>query len=174
MAACDWLIFLKTKKRHQKSNDEVSDARLASVFVAVCRHCLTVLCRYCGGNCGCIVVAFCGGIVAVLWCHRRHNCDGIVSLRWHFFLVLCLFFDNIVTVLRRRKYVTMRGRCVSCYVMAPASEGGGRKLTMTNGKLIPQAAFACDVCRVHLCRDCFFHVYDHHKCGKLYDSVILK
>ena len=73
---------------------------------------------------------------------------------------------------RRGKPVPLRGRCVSCYAEAPLPESG-YKIFMSNGKSITQTTLACDVCRVLLCRNCFLHVYDHHKCGQRHDTVIL-
>ena len=66
------------------------------------------------------------------------------------------------------------GRCVECYDRAPVPVGGGRKKLLANGKCIPQTNYACDVCRVHLCRDCFHHVYDHRKGGRSFDIVTLR
>ena len=61
---------------------------------------------------------------------------------------------------RRGRYLPERGRCVSCYVSAPIPDGGGRKIDS-----VPQVCYACDVCRVLLCRDCFHHGYDHSTRG---------
>ena len=74
---------------------------------------------------------------------------------------------------RRGKYVSKTGRCVQCLVSAPVSETG-RKLKLSDGKCIPKVCYACNVCRVHLCRDCFCNVYDHSRGGKPFESVTLR
>ena len=72
-------------------------------------------------------------------------------------------------------YVALRDRCVKCYVRAPIPASvRGSKQFMTDGKRIPCVFYACDVCRKHLCRDCFHHVYDHHKHGRSFDIVTLR
>ena len=78
------------------------------------------------------------------------------------------------TYTRRGRYVVKRGRCVSCYVLVPTPEsGGGRKSLMSNGDPIPQTTLACDVCRVLLCRDCFYDgsKFDHRTGGHKFDIV---
>ena len=76
---------------------------------------------------------------------------------------------------RRGAYVALRGRCVECYDRAPMpASGRGRKEFMSDGKRIPCVFYACDVCRKHLCRDCFHHVYDHHRQGRSFDTVTLR
>ena len=76
---------------------------------------------------------------------------------------------------RRGRYVAKKGRCVSCYALAPPSHGGGRKKTMCDGSKISQSTYACDVCRVLLCKRCFYDEtrYDHRTLGHVYDSVVL-
>ena len=76
-----------------------------------------------------------------------------------------------VTV-RRGRYISERGRCVNCLAHAPMPDTG-RKSKLSNGKWIPYVTYACDVCRVHLCRACF-PVYHHHKGGKPAESVTLR
>ena len=44
---------------------------------------------------------------------------------------------------------------------------------MSNGKNISQVAFACDVCRVHLCRHYFNHTYDHRKRENRHDNTVV-
>ena len=75
---------------------------------------------------------------------------------------------------RRGAYVALRARCVECYARAPAPVSGGPKMLLSNGKCIPAVMYACDVCRKHLCRDCFHHVYDHHKRARRYDTVTMR
>ena len=78
---------------------------------------------------------------------------------------------------RRGRYVPNKGRCVSCYALESTLElGGGRKVLMCNGSRIPQSTYACDVCRVLLCRKCFYDDtrYDHRTLGNVYDSVVLR
>ena len=69
---------------------------------------------------------------------------------------------------RRDRFLSVRGQCVSCYTSAPMSDGGGRK---TKG--VPQVCYACDVCRVLLCRDCFHEKYDHYSRGLPQEHVTL-
>ena len=76
---------------------------------------------------------------------------------------------------RRGVHVALRGRCVECYDRAPIpASGRGRKEFMSDGKRIPCVFYACDVCHKHLCRDCFHHVYDHHRQGRSFDTVTLR
>ena len=75
---------------------------------------------------------------------------------------------------RRGRRVALRSKCVSCYANAPTPEGGGRKLRTSTGVTIPHATYACDVCRVLLCKDCFWNVYDHRDRGKQCDFVVLR
>ena len=74
----------------------------------------------------------------------------------------------------RGRPVALRGRCVQCYAYAPVPSGGGRKTTMDDGKCIPKTRFACDVCRVLLCRSCFYNVYDHRQRGVPDDTITLR
>ena len=73
---------------------------------------------------------------------------------------------------RRGRYLSKRGRCVSCVATAPLPAIGGRKTHTQEGKYIPTVCYACDVCRVHLCRRCF-QEYDHSSRGKPMEHVIL-
>ena len=72
---------------------------------------------------------------------------------------------------RRGAYVALRGRCVECFDRAPPVVG--HKTLMSDGRYIPCVTYACDVCRKHLCLDCFHRVYDHRKRGRSYDTVTL-
>ena len=76
---------------------------------------------------------------------------------------------------RRGRYVAKKGRCVSCYALAPPAHGGGRKKTMRDGSKIPQSTRACDVCRVLLCKRCFYDETrcDHRTLGRVCDSIVL-
>ena len=74
---------------------------------------------------------------------------------------------------RRGRYLSKRGRCESCFASAPPPRGGGKKVLTQSGGYIPLVNYACDVCRVHLCRDCFHNKYDHSTLGKPAESVIL-
>ena len=73
---------------------------------------------------------------------------------------------------RRGKYISERGRCVQCVAQAPKPTMG-RKFKLVSGKSIPNVYYACDVCRVHLCRSCFA-LYNHRKGGKPCESVVLR
>ena len=77
---------------------------------------------------------------------------------------------------RRGRAVPRRGRCVSCYALAPVPTTGTtkRKSKMQDGKSIPTVTYACDVCRVMLCSNCFWHVYDHRDGGKPCDMLIVR
>lgn len=75
---------------------------------------------------------------------------------------------------RKGRYLSKRGRCVSCYSLAPIPIDGGGKFYMGTGESIPQVCYACDVCRVHLCRQCFQDVYDHHTRGVPDEVVTLR
>ena len=69
--------------------------------------------------------------------------------------------------------VAKRGRCVSCYARAPPAVGG--KVFMKNGDYIPHVSRAwCDVCRVLLCKTCFYNVYDHRCGGKPFHYLTLR
>ena len=81
---------------------------------------------------------------------------------------------NVGPSSRRGRHVAMRSRCASCYAQAPVPEGGGSKIKMSNGDNIPSVTYACNVCRVLLCQQCFWHVYDHRKCGLPSDSLHLR
>lgn len=81
---------------------------------------------------------------------------------------------NIGASSRRGRRVAERGRCSNCYSLAPTPVGGGRKTKMTNGDSIPNTVYACDVCRVLLCKQCFWHVYDHRKRGNPTDTLHLR
>ena len=77
---------------------------------------------------------------------------------------------------RRGRYVPLKGRCVSCYALAPPStHGSRRKIYMQDGSRIPQTTYACDVCRVLLCKQCFYdsNRYDHRTLGQVSDFVVL-
>ena len=74
----------------------------------------------------------------------------------------------------RGRAVPLRGRCVQCFAYAPVPIEGGRKLKMTDGTYIPTTRFACNVCRVVLCKSCFWNVYDHRKRGVPVDCVTLR
>ena len=76
------------------------------------------------------------------------------------------------TSARRGRYVSARGRCVQCFATAPVPSIG-RKLKLVDGKTIPHVHYACDVCRVHLCRTCFT-LYDHSRGGKPRESLTLR
>ena len=57
-------------------------------------------------------------------------------------------------------------RTVTVQCVAEASKRTkGHKFKFESGKTIPNVYYACDVCRVHLCRSCFA-LYDHRKGGK--------
>ena len=79
------------------------------------------------------------------------------------------------TQTRRGRYLAARGRCVQCYADAPipSADDDGHKRTMSNGASIKQVCYACDVCRVLLCRKCFHHVYDHRSRGMPVETVTL-
>ena len=76
---------------------------------------------------------------------------------------------------RRGRYIASRGRCVQCYADAPTTltPDTGCKRAMTSGVSIPQVCYACDVCRVLLCRNCFQHRYDHRSRGMSVEYVTL-
>ena len=74
---------------------------------------------------------------------------------------------------RRGRSVPLRSRCVCCYAHACVPVGGGRKMRMQDGSIIPNVTFACNICRVVLCKSCFDHVYDHRTGGKPQDCVTL-
>ena len=61
-----------------------------------------------------------------------------------------------------------------CFAYAPVPIEGGRKIKMIDGTCIPQTRFACNVCRVLLCKSCFWNVYDHRKRGVPVDCVTLR
>ena len=48
----------------------------------------------------------------------------------------------------------------------------GHKFKFECGKNISNVYYACDVCRVHLCRSCFV-LNDHHKGGKSFEFITL-
>ena len=83
--------------------------------------------------------------------------------------------DNLRTgpSTRRGRYLSKRGRCVSCVAAAPLPSIGGRKTHTRDGKYIPTVCYACDVCRVHLCRHCFHNKYDHSARGKPLEKITL-
>ena len=72
---------------------------------------------------------------------------------------------------RRGRPVSLRGRCVCCYANAPQPMDGSRKKLTRDGSCIPQTSFACDVCRVLLCKSCFWNVHDHRQRGVVNDFV---
>lgn len=76
---------------------------------------------------------------------------------------------------RRGRFIAGRGRCVQCYADAPMPRAcdDGRKRTMASGVSIPQVCYACDVCRVLLCRTCFHYRYDHRSRGMPVEYVTL-
>ena len=74
----------------------------------------------------------------------------------------------------RGRAVPLRGRCVQCFAYAPTPSSGGRKVKMCDGSYIPTTRFACAVCRVLLCNDCFWNVYDHRKRGVPVDTLTLR
>ena len=72
---------------------------------------------------------------------------------------------------RRGRYLPERGRCVSCYASAPLSDKGSITIKVEG---VAQVCYACDVCRVLLCRDCFHNVYDHSTRGVPVEYVTLR
>ena len=76
---------------------------------------------------------------------------------------------------RRGRHVPLRGRCVSCYALAPVPTTGSRRKTkMQDGRSIPNVTYACDICRVLLCKNCFWNVYDHRQGGKPCDMIVVR
>ena len=77
---------------------------------------------------------------------------------------------------RRGRRVPLRGRCVSCYALAPVptTTTSKRKTKMQDGRSIPNVTYACDACRVLLCKNCFWNVYDHRNGGKPCDMVVVR
>ena len=76
---------------------------------------------------------------------------------------------------RRGRSVPLRGRCVSCHSLAPLpTTGAKRKTKMQDGRSIPNVTYECDICRVLLCKNCFWNVYDHRKGGKPCDMIIVR
>ena len=72
------------------------------------------------------------------------------------------------------RVVPLRSRCVNCYAAAPAPIDDVRKTYMSDGSIIPSVTFACDVCRVVLCKTCFWSVYDHRQRGKPVEYVTFR
>ena len=72
--------------------------------------------------------------------------------------------------------VALRGRCVSCYARAPMSlqTSSKRKTHMRNGDPIPRTSYACNVCRVLLCKTCHDNVYDHRCGGTPHHTLIVR
>lgn len=60
------------------------------------------------------------------------------------------------------KWKFAQGFCSCCYARAPPVKRPSRKRFMKDGTRIPQPSFACDVCEVRLCNDCFFNEYPPH------------
>ena len=76
---------------------------------------------------------------------------------------------------RRGRHVPLRGRCVSCYALAPVpTTGSTRKTKMQDGRSIPNVTYAYDICRVLLCENCFWNVYDHRQGGKPCDMIVVR
>ena len=59
------------------------------------------------------------------------------------------------------KWKTVQGFCVCCYSRAPPVKNSRyrSKKFMSDGTRIPSSNFACDVCEVRLCDDCFYNEY---------------
>ena len=70
---------------------------------------------------------------------------------------------------RRGRFLPARGRCVSCYSSAPVTDDGSKVM-----KGVSQVCYACYVCRVLLCRECFHNVYDHSTRGVPAEYVTLR
>ena len=74
---------------------------------------------------------------------------------------------------RRGRRVALRSHCTHCYANAPTPLTGGRKTKTSLGVRIPSTTYACDVCRILLCKSCFWNGYDHRSRGKVCDFVTL-
>ena len=72
---------------------------------------------------------------------------------------------------RRGRRVALRS---TCYANSPTPVTGGRKTKTAAGTSIPRTTYACDVCRVLLCKSCFWNGYDHRSRGKTCDFVTLR
>ena len=56
----------------------------------------------------------------------------------------------------------------------PVPDGGGTKRFMSNGDRIPSVTLACDVCRIPLCKNCFYHVHDHRGSSYPVESLYVR
>ena len=80
---------------------------------------------------------------------------------------------------RRGRRVPLRGRRVSCYALdpIPTITVNKRKTKIQYVRSIPNAIYACDVCRVFLCKNCFLECvqqYDHRKGGETCDMIVVR
>ena len=75
---------------------------------------------------------------------------------------------------RRGRRVALRSTCVNCYANSPTPVTGGRKTKTATGASIPRTTYACETCRVLLCKHCFWNSYDHRSRGKVCDFVTLQ
>ena len=109
--------------------------------------------------------------------HHRHvtPLPGVIQIGNRFHRRVPVAKLNCGPSARRGKHLAARARCVECYDRAPPPKTDiVRKKFMSDGKCIPQTTYACDVCRKHLCRDCFHHAYDHGKGGRRFESVTFR